>query len=112
MVKFSTLRAARLLGLASFAMAGALSFSSVSAQANYPDKPIRFVVPFSAGTTTDVIARVYADKLGKLLGQSVIVENKAGAGGNISAEFVARAAPDGYTLTFSNSATNATNPTL
>jgi tripartite-type tricarboxylate transporter receptor subunit TctC len=112
MVKFSTLGAARLLGLASFAMAGALSFSSVSAQANYPDKPIRFVVPFSAGTTTDVIARVYADKLGKLLGQSVIVENKAGAGGNISAEFVARAAPDGYTLTFSNSATNATNPTL
>ena len=112
MVKFSTLSAARLLGLASFAVAGALSFSSVSAQSNYPDKPIRFVVPFSAGTTTDVIARVYADKLGKLLGQSVIVENKAGAGGNISAEFVARAAPDGYTLTFSNSATNATNPTL
>ena len=112
MVKFSTLRAARLLGLASFAVAGALRFSSVSAQSTYPDKPIRFVVPFSAGTTTDVIARVYADKLGKLLGQSVIVENKAGAGGNISAEFVARAAPDGYTLTFSNSATNATNPTL
>jgi len=112
MLKFSPRRATRMLGLASFAMAGALSFSAVQAQSTYPDKPIRFIVPFSAGTSTDVIARVYADKLGKLLGQNVIVENKAGAGGNISAEFVTRSAPDGYTLTFSNSATNATNPAL
>lgn len=112
MLKFSPRRTARMLGLASFAMAGALSFSAVQAQSTYPDKPIRFIVPFSAGTSTDVIARVYADKLGKLLGQNVIVENKAGAGGNISAEFVTRSAPDGYTLTFSNSATNATNPAL
>lgn len=112
MVKFSTSRAARLLGVAAVALSGAMSFSAAHAQSTYPNKPIKFVVPYSAGTTTDVIARVYADKLGKILGQSVVVENKAGAGGNISAESVARSAPDGYTLTFSTSATHATNPAL
>lgn len=112
MVKFSTSRAARLLSVAAVALSGAMSFSAAHAQSTYPNKPIKFVVPYSAGTTTDVIARVYADKLGKILGQSVVVENKAGAGGNISAESVARSAPDGYTLTFSTSATHATNPTL
>jgi len=112
MVKFSRLQAARMIGVATVAISSALSFSTAQAQSTYPNKPIRFIVPFSAGTTTDVIARVFTDKLGKLLGQNIIVENKAGAGGNISAEFVARSAPDGYTLTFSNSATNATNPAL
>lgn len=112
MVKYSKARLASTLGLATVALSGALSFSAVQAQSTYPNKPIKFVVPYSAGTTTDVIARVYADKLGKLLGQNIIVDNKAGAGGNISAESVARAAPDGYTLTFSTSATHATNPAL
>jgi tripartite-type tricarboxylate transporter receptor subunit TctC len=112
MVKFSRSRVARMVGVATVALSGALSLSVAQAQSNYPNKQIRFIVPFSAGTTTDVIARIYSDKLGKLLGQNIIVENKAGAGGNISAEFVTRAAPDGYTLTFSNSATNATNPAL
>jgi tripartite-type tricarboxylate transporter receptor subunit TctC len=112
MVKFSKVRAARMLSLATIAISGALSISAASAQSTYPNKPIKFVVPYSAGTTTDVIARVYADKLGKLLGQNIIVDNKAGAGGNISADSVARSAPDGYTLTFSTSATHATNPAL
>ena len=112
MKKVSTARIARTLGLATLALSGALSFSAAHAQSTYPNKPIKFVVPYSAGTTTDVIARVYADKLGKVLGQNIIVDNKAGAGGNISAESVARAAPDGYTLTFSTSATHATNPAL
>jgi len=112
MVKFSTGKVARLLGLATVALSGALSFSAAHAQSNYPNKPIKFVVPYSAGTTTDVIARVYAQKLGELLGQPIVVDNKAGAGGNISAESVARSAPDGYTLTFSTSATHATNPAL
>jgi tripartite-type tricarboxylate transporter receptor subunit TctC len=112
MKKVSTSRMARTFGLVTLALSGALSFSATQAQSSYPNKPIKFVVPYSAGTTTDVIARVYADKLGKLLGQNIIVDNKAGAGGNIAAESVARSAPDGYTLTFSTSATHATNPTL
>jgi tripartite-type tricarboxylate transporter receptor subunit TctC len=89
------------------------TISILPAQAQeYPSKPIKFIVPFSAGTTTDVIGRLYAQKLGEVLGQTVIVDNKAGAGGNIAAEYVARAAPDGYTLTFSTSATHSTNPAL
>ena len=78
----------------------------------YPNKPIRLVVPYSAGTTTDVLGRLYAQKLGEALGQTIVVENKAGAGGNIAGEAVARAAPDGYTITLSTSAVHATNPSL
>ena len=78
----------------------------------YPNKPIRLVVPYSAGTTSDVLGRLYALKLAAALGQTVIVENKAGAGGNIAGEAVARSAPDGYTITLSTSAVHATNPAL
>ena len=78
----------------------------------YPNKPIRLVVPYSTGTSTDVLGRLYAQKLGESLGQTIIVENKAGAGGNIAGEAVARAAPDGYTITLSTSAVHATNPAL
>ena len=93
--------------------AGALSLLSAAAFAQpYPNKPVRLVVPYSTGTSTDVLARLYAQKLGELLGQTVIVENKAGAGGNIAGEAVARAAPDGYTITLSTSAVHATNPAL
>ena len=88
-----------------------LSTSGAHAQP-YPMKPIRLVVPFSTGTTTDVLGRLYAQKLGDSLGQTILVENKAGAGGNIAGEAVARAAPDGYTLTLSTSAVHATNPAL
>ena len=110
---FSTKQLNRVLGTALLGLCGVLAGTSAHAQAQtYPNKPIKFVVPYSAGTTTDVIARLYAQKLGEILGQSVVVDNKAGAGGNISAESVARSAPDGYTLTFSTSATHATNPAL
>ena len=78
----------------------------------YPTRPIRLVVPYSSGTTTDVLGRLYAQKLSENLGQAIIVENRAGAGGNIAGEAVAKAAPDGYTITLSTSAVHATNPAL
>lgn len=78
----------------------------------YPTKPIRLVIPYSTGSTTDVLGRLYAQKLGDALGQTVIADNRAGAGGNIAGELVARAQPDGYTITLSTSSVHATNPAL
>jgi len=69
-----------------------------AARAEYPERPIRMIVPFPAGGVTDVVARLAAERLTADLGQQVIVDNKAGAGGVIGTEFVAKAAPDGYTL--------------
>ena len=73
-------------------------FTSSSAQHNFPSKPIRIVVPYPAGGQTDGIARSFGDFLGRKLGQSVVVENKGGAGGTIGVAEVKRAAPDGYTI--------------
>ena len=81
--------------------------SSASAQ-NFPQRPIQLIVPVSAGGGTDVMARAVGQKVGELLGQPVVVENKTGAGGNIGVEFVAKSKADGYTLLFSPS-TIATN---
>ena len=89
----------------------ASAFAMGSAHAAYPDKPVRIVVGFSAGGTTDVIARIMAKELTESLGQSFVVENKPGAGSNIATDQVQRAAPDGYTLLFV-AVTSAINQSL
>ncbi len=83
----------------------------VRAQPKYPDRTVRFVVPFPAGGPTDVIGRMVADKLSSLIGQTVIVDNKSGAAGAIGAMDVKNAKPDGYTLLVATSSTHAINPT-
>ena len=79
--------------------AWAVASSGAVAQGAYPERPVRIIVPFPPGGPADVLARIVGDKLGQSLGKPFIIENKAGAGGNIGMEQGARAAPDGYTLT-------------
>jgi tripartite-type tricarboxylate transporter receptor subunit TctC len=97
------------------ALAGLLALvaaTAVATAANYPDRPVTVVVGFPPGGASDILARILTDKLSKLLGQPVIVDNRPGAGGNVAGEFVAHAAPDGYTLLIGNNAILATNASL
>jgi tripartite-type tricarboxylate transporter receptor subunit TctC len=77
------------------------------AQADYPNKPIKLIVGFAPGGSTDIVARIVAQRLGERLGQTVAVENKAGAGGTIGADLTAKSPPDGYTLTLGTTSTHA-----
>ena len=88
----------------------ALAMGPAAAQQDYPNKPIRLIVPFTPGGVTDTGARVVADKLGARLGQSVVVDNRPGASGNIGTQMVAAAAPDGYTLLLGFDGTLVINP--
>ncbi len=82
------------------------------AAADYPDRPIRLVVPFPAGGGADTLARLIMPRVAQALGASIVIDNRPGAGGNVGAEIVARAAPDGYTLLYGTNGTHAINQTL
>ncbi len=95
------------------AAAATLSLAgTAAAQATYPDRPIRLIVPFPPGGTSDVVGRIFAEALAKQIGQPVVVENRGGAGGTVGSRAVASAAPDGYTLLLGTSSTNGTNPAV
>jgi tripartite-type tricarboxylate transporter receptor subunit TctC len=93
-------------------LAAALASAGAWAQADWPSKPVRIVVPFAPGGTTDLTARIVAEQLTQALKQNFIVENKAGAGGNLGAAEVAKAAPDGYTFLMGTPGTQAINQFL
>ncbi|NCX25808.1 MAG: tripartite tricarboxylate transporter substrate binding protein, partial [Burkholderiaceae bacterium] len=89
----------------------AIAFTSPGIQAqSWPDKPIKLIIPFAAGGTTDIIGRVLAQQMTPILGQNVIVENRGGAGGNIGAEAVAKSPADGYTLLLASGSMLTVNP--
>jgi len=95
------------------ALAGAAAILASPAFAqSFPTRPITLVVPFAAGGSTDVVARIVGQKMSEILGQQVVIENRAGAGGNIGAAAVAKAAPDGYTILMGTISTHTLNPIM
>ena len=109
---FNHIKPLRNFLLVLFFLASATISISVYSQAAYPNRPIKLITPFPPGGSSDVLARLIATKLGEGLGQTVTVDNRAGASGNIGHEAAAKSLPDGYTLLLSNSTTAVTNPHL
>ena len=103
------LTAAQALGAA--LLAQVVPFGSAVAQ-EYPDRPVHLIVPFPPGGGADILARTVAPRLAQALGKPIVIENKPGAGGNVGAEYVARAAPDGYTLLYGTNGTHGINASL
>jgi tripartite-type tricarboxylate transporter receptor subunit TctC len=97
--------------LIAFAAVGAAGGPAIG-QSDWPARPIRLIVPFTAGSSSDIVARIVAQKLGERLKQRVFVENRVGASGNLGSEAVARAEPDGYTMGLANASTHAVAPSL
>lgn len=93
-------------------IAACLVSLSTAAAAAYPDRTVEFIVPYAPGGTTDLIARIVATKLGDVLGQSVVVVNKPGAGGAVGSAYAARQKPDGYTLVMAVESSHAVNPSV
>ncbi len=101
-----------LQAFAAIVLTSVLASSAARARDDYPSRPVQMIIPFAAGGPTDIVGRVLGAKMGELLGQQFVVENKTGAGGNIGAEDVAKATPDGYTILMATVSTNAINPGL
>ena len=113
MTSFTKIPRRTALAVSALALAAAaLSTHSAFAQSTWPTKPVRIVVPFAAGGTTDILARAVAPELSKAFGQQFIVDNRPGAGGNLGAEIVARAPNDGYTLLMGTVGTHGINRAL
>lgn len=102
----------RVLKSTAFALCAVFTMGGAVAQSDYPNRPIKMVVAYPAGQGTDINARYMAEELSKALGQPVVVDNKAGASGNIGTSYAARATPDGYTILMGASGTHAMNPSL
>jgi len=102
----------RLTRRAMIALGLALFSAVASAQAGYPNHPVRMIVPFAPGGASDFVARIVSPRLGELLGQSIVIENKPGASGNIGMDAAAKAPPDGYTIYLGNIGTISINPAI
>ena len=98
--------------LPALAVAAAAFVATTTQAADYPTRPIQLIIPFAAGGPTDIVGRIMGAKMSEIMGQTFVVENRSGAGGNIGAEVVAKATNDGYTLLFATVSTNAINPGL